>query len=234
MYGERLRETLPRVREVVEAAAGRVGRSGGEVRLVAVTKGHPPEAIEAAVDAGIRDVGENRVGELEEKVGLLGLEAARWHMVGHLQRRKAPRLVEICHLLHSVDSVRLAERLSRVLEDRESPRDPFPVLLQVNTSGEEAKYGLASEGAVEAIHRILELPHLRVEGLMTMAPFVDDETVLRGTFRRLRELHEAAGKLDGYEGTELSMGMTNDFPLAVEEGSTMIRVGTALFGERPS
>lgn len=234
MYSERLRETLPRVREAVEAAAARVGRDGGEVTLVAVTKGHPPEAVEAVVEAGIRDVGENRVGELEEKVGLLGLDRARWHMVGHLQRRKAPRLVEICHLLHSVDSERLAERLSRVLDEADPPAEPFPVLLQVNTSGEEAKHGLAAEGALEAIHRIVELPRLRVEGLMTMAPLTGDEAVLRGTFRRLRELHEAARGLDGYEGTELSMGMTNDFPLAVEEGSTMIRVGTALFGERPS
>ena len=234
MYSERLKETLPRVRGAVEEAAARGGRDPGGVTLVAITKGHPLEAVEAAVEAGIGDVGENRVGELEEKVGRLGLHVARWHMVGHLQRRKAPRLVEICHLLHSVDSVRLAERLSRVLEDRESPREPFPVLLQVNTSGEEAKYGLPADGALEAIHEIVELPRLRVEGLMTMAPLTEDEAVLRATFRRLRELHVAAGELDAYEGTELSMGMTNDYPLAVEEGSTMIRVGTALFGERPS
>lgn len=230
MYRERLRTNLPRVRDALGAAAERAGRTGDDVTLVAVTKGHPSAAVEAAVEAGIADLGENRVEELEEKVTASGRRVARWHMIGHLQRRKAPRVLEVCDLLHSLDSIRLAERLGRVIEEG---REPLPALVQVNTSGEAAKSGFPAAEAVERIHELLELPGLRIEGVMTMAPFVEDEAVLRETFRGLRQIHEAAGRIPGYRGRHLSMGMTNDFAVAVEEGSTMVRIGTALFGERP-
>ena len=231
MYPERLKETLPRVRDEVEEAARLSGRTGADVTLVAVTKSHPLAAVEAALGAGIRDIGENRVEELQAKVAALeGRPAPRWHMIGHLQRRKAPRVIGICNLLHSVDTVRLAERLDRFVP---AGAAPLPVLVQVNTSGEVAKSGLSTEEAPEAVHRITGLPGLAVRGLMTMAPFTDRERVLRDAFRTLRRLHEELGSLDGYQGEHLSMGMTNDFGIAIEEGSTMVRIGTALLGPRP-
>lgn len=230
MYGSRLAQGLPRIRECIAAAAARAGRNPDEVRIVPVTKGHPLEAAEAALEMGFTDLAENRVEELEEKAARMGPGRVRWHMVGHLQRRKAGAVRELAHLLHSLDSVRLAERLERVAEN---DAEPLSVLVQVNTSGEAAKYGFSPDEAMSALGRILELRTLRVEGLMTMAPFTDDEAVLRGTFRRLRELHERAlAAVTGYAGTELSMGMSNDYELAVEEGSTMLRLGTVLFGER--
>ncbi len=231
MYPETLKETLPRVRDEVEEAARRSGRTGADVTLVAVTKSHPLAAVEAALAAGIRDIGENRVEELEVKVRALeGRPAARWHMIGHLQRRKAPRVIGISDLLHSVDTVRLAQRLDRFVP---AGAAPLPVLVQVNTSGEGTKSGVSPEEAPEALHRITELPGLAVRGLMTMAPFTDRESVLRAAFRALRRLHEKLGSLEGYRGEHLSMGMTNDYGIAVEEGSTMVRIGTALLGPRP-
>ena len=198
--------------------------------MVAVTKAHPPEALRVALATGIRDLGENRIEELEGKVGLLGRDAATWHMVGHVQGRKAKQAVELADIIHSLDTHKLARRVSGFASEGGIR---VPVLVQVKLSGEEAKSGFSQDRAVEAIHEILELTGVEVRGLMTMAPFVDDEKVLRRTFAGLRGIHEEACKLPGYEGWELSMGMTNDFELAVEEGSTMVRIGTALFGERP-
>ena len=229
MYEERLRENLPRIREAIEAAANRVGRGEGEVTLVAVTKAHPPEAIKAALTYGLTDLGENRIEELQEKVDLLGRDAGTWHMVGHLQSRKARQAAELADLVHSVDSLKLGRRLSSFsLEDGRRTS----VLVQVNVSGEAVKSGFTPPEAVEAIHELVELQGLQIRGLMTMAPFVDNEKVVRGTFLKLRGIQEKAARIQAYEGTELSMGMTNDFALAVEEGSTMVRIGTALFGER--
>lgn len=199
--------------------------------MVAVTKGHPVAAAEAALRAGILDLGENRVGGLEAKVARVERPDVRWHMVGHVQRRKVPRLLPSMHLLHSLDSLRLAQRVERVAEELELER--VPVLVQVNTSGEASKYGFAPEDFRRTLEELLALSRLEVLGLMTMAPLTEDEKVLRDTFRGLRKLHEEAGDHPAYEGTELSMGMSNDFGIAVEEGSTMIRIGTALFGERP-
>lgn len=230
-YHSILAEGLPRVREAVDEAANRAGRSSEDVRIVAVTKGHPPDAVEAALQAGLEDLGENRVGELQEKAELFEDAPVRWHMVGHVQRRKVPRLLPPVHLLHSLDSLRLAERIERVAEDRRV--ESVSALIQVNTSGEESKYGFSPEAFRGALDDILALERVNVRGLMTMAPLTDDETVIRRTFAGLRALHEEAGERPGYRGSELSMGMSNDFGVAVEEGSTMIRIGTALFGERP-
>jgi pyridoxal phosphate enzyme (YggS family) len=230
MYRTRLLENLPRVRNAIEEAAARGGRDPEEVTLVAVTKAHPPEALHAALDAGIRDLGENRVEELGEKVELLGRTAATWHMVGHVQSRKARQAAESADLIHSLDTLKLARKVSGY--GIETGRR-VPVLVQANLSGEESKSGFRQEEMVEVIHEILTLPGLEVRGLMTMAPFVEDQRRLRKVFQDLRHIQEEAGKLTGYRGSELSMGMTNDFELAVEEGSTMVRIGTALFGERP-
>ncbi len=230
MYEAQLRESLPRVREAIEAAVRRSGREPREVTVVAVTKGHPLAALKAALALGIRDLGENRIEELEERVGLLGREAVVWHMVGHLQSRKARQALATANLLHSLDTLKLARRLSAfALEDGSR----LPVLVQVNVSGEDTKSGFPADQAVEAIHQIVGLPGLEVRGLMTMAPFVEDDKLLRRTFAGLRRLLEEAKRLPGFVGHELSMGMTHDFELAVEEGSTMVRIGTALFGERP-
>lgn len=229
-YRERLGETLPQVRAAIREAALGAGRDPAGVRLVAVTKGHPVEAVLAAVEAGLADLGENRIEELEEKIGAVG-RPARWHFIGHLQSRKAARALA-ADLIHSVDSPKLARRLARSAE--EAGRSAVPVLLQVNTSGEESKGGFVAEHAPEALVEIADLAPLRVEGLMTMAPLTDDEAVIRRTFRRLRELLEALRRERPEVGRELSMGMTNDLRIAVEEGSTLVRIGTALFGERES
>lgn len=228
-YRARLEETLPRVRERIVGAAVASGRDPSSVRLVAVTKGHPVEAVQAALSAGLTDLGENRVEELEEKVAVVGHDAAHWHMIGHLQRRWAPRAVLVSELIHSVDTVRLAERLSRVAAESECD---VRILAQVNTSGEGSKSGFDRSDAIEQISRMAELPHVRVEGLMTMAPLVDDDEVIAVAFRRLRETLEAVRAHGSDVGPELSMGMTNDLEIAVREGSTMVRIGTALFGER--
>jgi pyridoxal phosphate enzyme (YggS family) len=217
------------VRERIERARERAGRSE-PVTLVAVTKTHPPEVVRAAIAAGIGDVGENRVQELEEKVAEVGREAVRWHLIGHLQRNKAAKAVALADLVHSLDSVRLAEALSA-----QAARLGATVraLAQVNASGEETKGGFEPPELVDALGKIGELPGIRVEGLMTMAPFTDDEAVLRRTFRRTRELlDDAARQVPALAGRQLSMGMSNDYEIAVEEGATLVRVGSVLFGER--
>jgi len=228
-YAKRLARALPELQERVRRAAVSSGREPTSVRVVAVTKAHPLEAVDAAVAAGLLDLGENRVEELEEKRAARPQAPVTWHMIGHVQSRKARRAAELADLVHSVDSARLAERLSNV--GVESGRE-VPVLAQINTSGEESKSGFGLDVAVEAVHRIAELPGLRVDGLMTMAPFVDDERVLGAAFSGLRQALERARQVSDRVGSELSMGMTNDFEVAIREGSTMIRIGTALFGER--
>lgn len=228
-YRESLNQGLPRVRDTIAAAAARSGRDPDAVTLVAVTKAHPLEAVQAALEAGLRDMGENRVEELQWKARALARTAVRWHMVGHVQRRKVPGLAGIPRLVHSIDSVRIAQRFSSVAV---ASGHPFRVLLQANTSGEGTKGGFSRDELVEAIHEIVELPSLEVRGLMTMAPFTDDEAVVRSTFRRLREVHETLRSTSAYEADQLSMGMTNDYQIAIEEGSTMVRIGTALFGAR--
>jgi hypothetical protein len=228
-YATRLEETLPVVRERIARAAAAAGREPRAVRLVAVTKSHPVEAIRAALAAGLEDLGENRVEELEAKVSEIGPDRATWHMIGHIQTRKARRAIVAADIIHSVDSLRLAERIARAAED-EGRR--VRVLAQVNTSGEGSKTGFALESAPDEVHEVAELAALDVRGLMTMAPFVDDEAVLTKAFAGLRRLGERLRDAGAPVGPELSMGMTNDLEIAVREGSTMVRIGTALFGER--
>jgi PLP dependent protein len=184
---------------------------------------------------GLTDIGENRVEELTLKRAelqerdALRAPAARWHMIGHVQSRKAKHVVGLAELVHSVDSVGLAEKLGRAAAEAARILD---VLVQVNTSGEASKEGFPVEEAEDAVPRIAQIPGLRVQGLMTMAPLTDDERVLSGTFARLRELRGRLASRTERFGSELSMGMTNDLAVAVREGSTMVRIGTALFGER--
>ena len=221
---------LAEVRERIAAAQGRAGREGSPVTLVAVTKTHPPASARAAVAAGISDLAENRVQDLEEKVREVPDSGAVWHLIGHLQRNKVRRALPLFDLLHSLDSIRLAEELSRVAA--ETART-VRVLVQVNTSGEQAKGGFSSAEAVDAVGRIARLPGLNLEGMMTMAPFDAEEPILRITFSRARELNETvAAQVPGYEPRHLSMGMSGDYEIAVEEGSTIVRLGTILFGAR--
>ncbi|MGQ0814664.1 MAG: YggS family pyridoxal phosphate-dependent enzyme [Gemmatimonadota bacterium] len=233
LYDARLRHNLPEVRQRLRAALDRVRRTD-EVRIVAVTKGHPVDAVRAALAAGLRDCGENRVAELAAKEETLGRHAAHWHLIGHLQRNKVKQAIELFDLIHSVDSLRLAKELSA-----EACRAGLKVrgLIQVNASGEQTKGGINVSDdlapALAAVSEIVQLPNLEIQGFMTMAPLVADESVLRTTFARTRRLRDSATEaVTGFTGRELSMGMTNDFEIAVEEGSTIVRLGTILFGER--
>lgn len=231
-----LRQRLERVRADLSEAAACAGRDPDGVEILPVTKGHPPSVIRAVAATDLGRVAENRVGEAEEKLDELGRMGLSWHMVGHLQRNKASRAVEAFDVVESVDSRRLARRLER--EAREAGRDGMDVLCQVNTSGEESKGGFPvaedEEEAVAGVAEVCGQSRLRVRGLMTMAPLTDDESVLRATFRRCRRFaRRCAEELPGFEPDVLSMGMSNDFEIAVEEGSTRLRLGTALFGERP-
>jgi PLP dependent protein len=222
-------ERLARVRERIAAAAARGGRPDADVTIVAVTKSHPVEVCRAALEAGLRELGENRVAELAEKRPAVAGDP-RWHLVGRLQRNKARLAAPLFHLFHALDSVRLAAALAR--EGEELGRR-LPVLVQLNASGEASKAGIAPEAVVDFVGGVLESGALEVRGLMTMAPLTDDEGVLRRTFARTRATaEEAARQLAGFTPRLLSMGMSNDYELAVEEGSTMVRLGTVLFGER--
>ena len=221
------------VRERIAEAARRAGRDPDAVTLVAVTKTHPLETVEAAVEAGLRDFGENRVGELVGKSDAVPGESmggdVRWHLVGSLQRNKARDAAARADLFHALDSPRLA----RALDKRAAQADrALPVLVQVNISDEDAKHGLDPDDALAFIERAGEHPHLRVVGLMGMAEIArsddDLERLVRPAFRRLRELFEASP----VPLSVLSMGMSGDFEVAVEEGATHVRVGTAIFGPR--
>jgi hypothetical protein len=218
------------------AAAHRAGRDPAEVVLVAVTKTQPPSVIEAAYELGVRHFGENRVEEAETKLADLP-DDITWHMIGHIQSRKARRVVSLFSTVHSVDSVKLARRLERFSAERSAP---LPVLLECNVSGEESKYGFdASRWETDiaqwneilaSVKEILALPGLRVHGLMTMAPIVADPEQVRPVFSRLRRLRDKLAKaFPQADWGQLSMGMTDDFQVAIEEGSTMVRVGRAIF-----
>jgi pyridoxal phosphate enzyme (YggS family) len=232
MYEARLGEKLAEVEERIERAKAR-GRTE-PVHIVAVTKGHPAEAVRAAAALGLKRCGENRVTELEEKVETIGRATVEWHLIGHLQRNKVRRSIPFFDLIHSIDSVRLAQELSA-----EAHRAQVTVrgLAQVNVSGEETKGGFEGtddlEAAVEQIGLVSGLPGLELCGLMTMAPYTEDEIILRRTFQRARELYELCGRgIEGFRTEYLSMGMSNDFEIAVAEGSNTVRLGTILFGER--
>ena len=217
-----IEQNVRRIEERIAGACERSGRSPGQVALVAVTKKIDVPAIKAAFDAGVADFGENRVQEAQPKIERLENLRPRltWHMVGHLQTNKAKTAVNIFDIIHSVDSLRLAEELSR-----RSQRD-LSVLIEVNITGEETKSGFPKNDANGAITRIARLPNIVIEGLMTIAPWVNNAEQVRTVFRQLRQLRDAQGL------KHLSMGMTDDFEVAIEEGATLVRIGRAIFGER--
>ena len=222
MRVQTIAQRLEAVRLRIAAACLRGGRSPQDVTLVAIAKGFPPEAIREAVQAGIRHLGENRVQEAQAKRPLLAdlPPDVVWHMVGHLQTNKVKTALKLFDIIHSVDSLHLAEEISR-----RAPR-PVPVFLEVNVAGEPAKYGFPPQELPEASEAIARLPNLDLRGLMTVAPLATDPEQVRPVFRRLRLIAGSLGL------RELSMGMTDDFEVAVEEGATHVRIGRAIFGER--
>jgi pyridoxal phosphate enzyme (YggS family) len=231
---EELRRRLRRVQEQVAEAALGAHRRPEDIKLISVSKTHPPEIIQQAIAAGMTDLGENRVQEAEEKIPLLGRTAARWHLIGHLQSNKARRAVELFDVIHSLDSVALALRLERVAA--EMKRETLPVLIQVDLGKEATKSGAPESEVAKIVDAIAPTHILRLEGLMTVPPYFDDPEEVRPFFRRLRELRDELREQGafGNRSGELSMGMTHDFKVAIEEGATMVRVGTAIFGTRVS
>ncbi|MGH7370032.1 MAG: YggS family pyridoxal phosphate-dependent enzyme [Candidatus Methylomirabilaceae bacterium] len=231
IVGEEIRARVEQVRRRIAEAAGRAGRRPGDVELVAVSKAVPISRIRDAVDAGVTALGENRVHEAREKVPLLESPAVTWHLVGHLQTNKGKLAVELFDLIHSVDSLKLAHVLDRqgaTLGKR------VRVLIQVELGGEPTKSGIRDEHVIPLLHACRDLSHLAVEGLMIMPPFREHPEEVRPFFRQLRELRDRAGDAGvGQHLAHLSMGMSHDFEVAIEEGATLVRIGTAIFGERP-
>ena len=221
------------VRERIARAAARVGSRAEDVTLVAVSKTFPAEAVREAFAAGLRVFGENKVQEAEAKIASLGdllEQGARFHLVGHLQGNKAKKAAALFDCVHSVDGAALARRLAAAAS--ESGRT-LRVLVQVDLAGEATKHGVPEADLLRTLEEVRGLAALRVEGLMILPPFADDPETSRPYFRRLRELRDEGVARGLLEGRELSMGMSHDLEPAVEEGATLVRVGTALFGERP-
>jgi hypothetical protein len=221
---------LKQIEERIRTSAQRVGRNPDSVRLVAVSKTQPAEAVKAALDAGQQLFGENYVQEFLEKAQQLPA-SVEWHFIGSLQSNKVKYLAGLTTLIHSVDRLSLAREIDRQWGKIGKPCD---ILLQVNISGEETKSGTTSEDLLQLAREASLLPHLRVRGLMTMPPFFDEPERVRPYFRELRRLAEVltAEQIPGITMEELSMGMSGDFEVAIEEGATLVRVGSAIFGER--
>lgn len=230
---EALRAARGAVLERIAAACERAGRDPSSVRLVAVSKTVEAERLVAAVEAGLTTLAENRVQEGAAKVPLVA--GATWHLVGPLQSNKARRAIETFDVIETVDSVALAERIDRLAGEVRGagPAARYPVLIQINVDDDPSKAGFAPEDLAAALQRIGELPSLEVRGLMTIGRLVPDADAARPTFRSLREISARLREGGATLGAELSMGMTDDFEVAVEEGATMVRVGRAIFGERP-
>jgi PLP dependent protein len=226
-----IRENIARVEDRIEAACRRAGRKRAEVRLVAVTKTVPPERIREAFEAGLRDFGENRVQEAATKRAALSDLTATWHLIGHLQSNKSRRARELFHWIHSVDSLHLAQKLAACAP---CPGDKLQALLEVNLGGETSKTGVREDELRALAEGVAQLETIKLRGLMAIPPQSDDPERSRPYFRRLRELvgNISAANLAGVAMTELSMGMSNDFEVAIEEGATIVRVGTAIFGPR--
>ena len=229
MVPESLQNRLSRVHDRIVAAAGRAGIDAASVTLVAVSKMMPVSVIQTALDAGVKIFGENRVQEARDKIATLGGRAT-WHLVGHLQTNKAKIAVQLFEVIHSLDSLKLAEALDR---SGQQLGKTVRCLLEVNLGGEESKSGTSEEAVRPLLEAAMQLTHLRIEGLMAIPPFLPDPEQVRPFFRRLRGLRDKLAQ-EGFGLSQLSMGMTHDFEVAIEEGATMVRIGTAIFGPRPT
>ncbi len=224
-FSDNVRELRGQILEACEE----YDRDADDITIVAVTKRQPLQVMHMALAAGLHNIGESRVQEAEEKIPQLG-GGARFHMVGHLQTNKVKKAIELFDVVQSVDSLKLAEEIEKEAARRDRR---IECLIEVNCSGEEAKFGIAPEGCLDLVKQVHQLEHVRLAGLMTIAPLTDDEERIRASFAQCRELYRRGEDIVGDEFDTLSMGMSSDFPLAIAEGSTMIRVGTALFGPRP-
>ena len=223
-------DNLREVEENIAAACKRANRSCDEVTLIAVSKTKPVSMLEEIYNEGIRDFGENKVQELTDKYAIMNKDI-HWHMIGHLQRNKVKYIVDKVKLIHSVDSVRLAQTIEQEAAKKNVIVD---ILIEVNVAEEESKFGLKVEEVTAMVEEISKYSHLRIKGLMTIAPYVEDPEENRSVFARLRKLSVdiAAKNIDNVSVEILSMGMTNDYEVAIEEGATIVRVGTGIFGER--
>jgi len=222
---ETLAERLAETAAQIARAAERANRNPREIKLVAVSKTHPARVIREAIEAGARVFGENKVQEAEGKILEIGRERAEWHLIGHLQSNKARKAVRLFDVIHSLDSLELATRLERICE--EEGRANLSVFVQVDLAKEATKNGVEEKDLSELVAFLSRARHLKFDGLMTLPPFYEDLEQVRPFFRRLREIRDLV-----CPGGELSMGMSHDFAVAIEEGATIIRVGTAIFGER--
>lgn len=232
MDNSAIRSNVDGIRDRIAAACARAGRDPSEVKLIAVSKTHPTEAIRGVIGTGVGAFGENKVKEAEEKIEELGRASAEWHLIGHLQSNKARRAVRLFDVIHTVDSVELAERLERIcIEDGQVE---LAVLVQVDLALEETKAGIAEENLPELVAYLKTCERLRLVGLMILPPFFEDPEATRPYFQRLRMLRDQLSSENAFgDGAgELSMGMSHDFEVAIGEGSTMVRVGTAIFGDR--
>lgn len=225
-----LKKNFEEVEAKIQAACDRAGRKREEVTLIAVSKTKPVELLQEAYDLGNRIFGENKVQEIVDKYDQLPNDIS-WHMIGHLQRNKVKYIIDKAAMIHSVDSLRLAEAIEKEAAKKGITAD---ILIEVNVAKEDTKFGVMPEDAGGLVLQVSKLPHIRVRGLMTIAPFVENPEENRIYFRRLRNLAVDIGenKSDNVTMSVLSMGMTNDYEIAIEEGATMIRVGTGLFGAR--
>ena len=223
-------ENIKQVEENIKQACEKVGRNPEEVTLIAVSKTKPYTAIEEALPSGILDYGENKVQELCDKFDILP-KNIRWHMIGHLQRNKVKYIVDKVYLIHSVDSLRLAEEISK---EAAKKNVDVNILVEVNVAGEETKFGTGCEEAKQLVRDIAQLPHVHIQGLMTIAPYVENSEENRIYFQQLKKLSVdiSSENIDNVSMEILSMGMTNDYTVAIEEGATMVRVGTGIFGAR--
>jgi len=227
-----LQTRLDEVRGRIELSARRSGRSPADVTLIAVSKTHPAEALRRALSAGVSDFGENRVQEAELKIEELKGARANWHLIGHLQSNKARRAAKLFDCIHTLDTVALAERLERGCD--EEGRDELRVLVQIDLGGETTKSGAPEDEVPTIVETIRAYRHLKLVGLMTIPPFFENPEGVRPYFRRLREIRDELGARGVFKtgDGELSMGMSHDYEVAIEEGATMVRVGTAIFGAR--
>lgn len=225
-----INENIMQVQNNIRKACQKAGRDPEEVTLIAVSKTKPVPMLTEAYQAGSRDFGENKVQEIMDKYPMLP-EDVRWHMIGHLQRNKVKYIVDKVSLIHSVDSLRLAEEISRQAGKKQAELD---ILVEVNIAQEESKFGVSLAEASQLVEEIAKLPNIHVKGLMAIAPFVEQPEENRKYFRQIKELSVDIKKknIDNVSMSVLSMGMTNDYMVAVEEGATMVRVGTGIFGER--
>ena len=229
---EPLAVRLADIRARLATAAHRSGRRPDDVTLIAISKTHPATVVRQVCQLGATDFGENRVQEAEGKIAEIGRDKVRWHLVGHLQANKARRAVNLFDVIHSLDSVELAQRLDRLCAEEE--RESLPVLIQVDLGHEETKSGIDESELTHLVESFGPLSRVKLIGLMTLPPFFDDPEQSRPFFRRLRELRDELHQRGAFGDRtgELSMGMTHDFEVAIEEGATMVRIGTAIFGER--